>query len=644
MITITLPDGSSREYPASVTGFQVASDISEGLARNALAVTVDGELFDIKRPIGKDASIRIITFDDPEGKEIFWHSSAHILAQAVTELFPDALLTIGPAIDQGFYYDIDHAPFSEKDTERIEERMREIVKRDLETSRREVSKDEALELFSNNEYKRELIEEYGDEQLTVYAQGGFVDLCRGPHIPRTGLVKAVAITKTSGAYWRADEKNKQLQRIYGIAFPKKKLLDEFLEFQKEARERDHRKLGQELDLFSFSDLVGSGLPLFSPKGTIVRDELHRALLEYSKEFGMLPVTIPHIAKIDLYKTSGHAEKFEDELFRVVSHHGVEFVMKPVNCPHHTQIYASQPRSYRDLPLRYMESTMQYRDEKPGEIGGLTRVRAITCDDGHIFCRPDQIKDEARAIATIIRKFYSALGMYGSHWVSLSVRDPQSPESYIGDDEDWLKAESMLQELSDELGLDAKRMEGEAAIYGPKLDFMFKDSLGRERQLSTIQIDFAMPKRFSLTYVDESNSERTPVMIHRAILGSYERFMAILIEHFAGKFPLWLAPEQLVLIPVADRHEDSARSIAKTMRDAGLRVRVDERSESVSYRVRDAQLKKVPYSIVVGDREAEGGAFTPRNRDNVVLEPIEQEAFVGRMVQKVRERDLELDLS
>lgn len=643
MITITLPDGSSREYPDGATGFDVASSISEGLARNALAVMVDDEPYDLNRPIGRSASVRILTFDDPEGKEVFWHSSAHVLAQAVVELYPDAKLTIGPAIEQGFYYDIDHAPFSEEDAARIEERMREIVKRDLQTIREPVSKEQAQELFAGNVYKLELIEEYGDDELSVYRQGEFVDLCRGPHIPRTGLIKALAITKTSGAYWRGDEKNTQLQRIYGVSFPKKKQLDEYLEFQRAARERDHRKLGQELDLFSFSDLVGSGLPLFSPKGTIIRDELHRALLDFSKEFGMLPVTIPHIAKIDLYKTSGHAEKFEDELFRVVSHHGVEFVMKPVNCPHHTQIYASQPRSYRDLPLRYMESTMQYRDEKPGEIGGLSRVRAITCDDGHVFCRPDQIKDEARAIATIIRKFYSVLGMYGSHWVSLSVRDPQSPENYIGDEQDWERAETMLQELSDELGLDAKRMEGEAALYGPKLDFMFRDSLGRERQLSTIQLDFAMPKRFGLTYVDESNAERTPVMIHRAILGSYERFMAILIEHFAGKFPLWLAPEQIVLIPVADRHDESARTIASAMRDAGLRVRLDDRSESVSYRVRDAQLKKIPYSIVIGDREAQGGAFTPRNRENVVLEPIEQDAFLERVASNVSARELGLDL-
>jgi threonyl-tRNA synthetase len=641
MITITLPDGSSRDYPDDATGLDIASSISEGLARNALAISVDGEPFDLNRSIGKDAQVRILTFDDPEGKEIFWHSSAHVLAQAVVELYPDALLTIGPAIDQGFYYDIDHAPFSEEDTARIDERMREIIKRNYETVRESVSKDKARTLFKNNPYKLELIDEYADEELTVYRQGDFVDLCRGPHIPRSGLIKAIAITKTSGAYWRADEHNKQLQRIYGISFPKKKQLDEYFDFQKAARERDHRKLGQELDLFSFSDLVGPGLPLFSPKGTIIRDELHRALLDYSKEFGMLPVTIPHIAKIDLYKLSGHAEKFEDELFRVVSHHGVEFVMKPVNCPHHTQIYASQPRSYRDLPLRYMESTMQYRDEKPGEIAGLSRVRAITCDDGHVFCRPDQIKDEARSIATIIRKFYSALGMYGSHWVSLSVRDPASPQSYIGDEDDWERAEAVLQELSDELGLGAKRMEGEAALYGPKLDFMFRDSLGRERQLSTIQLDFAMPKRFGLTYIDENNTERTPVMIHRAILGSYERFMAILIEHFAGKFPLWLAPEQIVLIPIADRHGEAARSIGATMKDAGLRVRVDDRSESVSYRVRDAQLKRVPYSIVIGDREANGEAITPRNRDNVVLDPIGQSVFIEQIARKIADRDIDL---
>lgn len=643
MITITLPDGSTKEFETTATGHDIALSISEGLARNALAITVDDEAYDLHRPIGRDARVRILTFDDDEGKQVFWHSSAHILAQAVVELFPEAKLTIGPAFDQGFYYDIDHAPFSEEDVKRIEVRMHEIVKRNLASVREEISIEDARELFSDNPYKLELIGEYADSTLTIYRQGDFVDLCRGPHVPRTGMVKALALTKTSGAYWRADENREQLQRIYGISFPKKKLLDEYVEWQEQARARDHRKLGQELDLFSFSDLVGSGLPLFSPKGTIIRTELQNALLDYSEEFGMLPVTIPHIAKIDLYKLSGHADKFEEELFRVQSHHGVEFVMKPVNCPHHTQIYASQPRSYRDLPLRYMESTMQYRDEKPGEIGGLTRVRAITVDDGHIFCRPDQIKQEAKSIAIIIERFYSALGMYGSHWVSLSVRDPEKPDAYIGEDADWQTAESMLQELSDELGLEARRMEGEAAIYGPKLDFMFRDSLGRERQLSTIQIDFAMPKRFSLTYTDEKNEQRTPVMIHRAILGSYERFLAILIEHFAGKFPLWLAPEQVVLIPVADRHHDAARDLARRMRAAKLRIRIDDRSESVSYRVRDAQLKRVPFSIVVGDREAEGGALTPRSRENEVLGEVEQAAFVAKLAKKAADRDVDLAL-
>ena len=642
-ITITLPDGTSKQYPAGTTGLDIAKSISEGLARSALAIELDGEPYDLTRPIERDARVRILTFDDDEGKQVFWHSSAHILAQAVTELYPDAKLTIGPAIDEGFYYDIDHAPFDDADVEKIESKMAEIVKRDLETKREEISLDDAKAMFKDNPYKLEIIDEYDDSQLTIYRQGDFVDLCRGPHIPRTGLVKAIAVTKTSGAYWRADEKREQLQRLYGISFPKKKLLDEWLEWQEEARKRDHRRLGQELDLFSFSELVGSGLPLFSPKGTVIRTQLQNALLDYSEEYGMLPVTIPHIAKIDLYKTSGHADKFSDELFRVQSHHGVEFVMKPVNCPHHTQIYASQPRSYRDLPLRYMESTMQYRDEKPGEIGGLTRVRAITVDDGHIFCRPDQIKNEAKAVAEIIRKFYTALGMYGKHWVSLSVRDPEHPENYIGDDEGWATAESMLAELSDELHLDAKRMEGEAAIYGPKLDFMFRDSLGRERQLSTIQIDFAMPKRFGLTYVGSDNSEQTPVMIHRAILGSYERFLAILIEHFAGKFPLWLAPEQLVLIPVADRHHDAARELYGRMRRAGLRVRVDDRAESVSYRVRDAQLQRVPFSIVVGNREAEGGELTPRSRENEVLEPIAQDAFIERVAEKAADRDVDLAL-
>lgn len=567
------------------------------------------------------------------------HSMAHIMAAAVQDLYPEAKFGVGPVIENGFYYDIDvDNAFNPEDLSKIEKKMKEIIKSNEKFERQEIQLDEAIELFekSDQKYKVELLKdlkthgttvakEIDNEQLgtdnvekvtsvSLYKTGKFLDLCRGPHLENTGLAGSYKLTKVSGAYWRGDEKNAQLQRIYGVAFENDDKLNNYLEQQEEAKKRDHRKLGKELDLFTFSDLVGSGLPLWTPRGTAIRNELQKALLEFSQEYEVEPVAIPHIGKIDLYKTSGHAEKFGNELFQVKGHYQ-DFILKPVNCPHHTQIYASKPRSYRDLPVRYMESTMQYRDEKPGEIAGLTRVRSITVDDGHTFCTVDQIKDEAKSIASIIEKFYTALGMYGDHWVSLSVRDPQNLGDYIGEESGWKKAEELLQQVSDELKLDAKRMEGEAALYGPKLDFMFKDALGNERQLATIQIDFAMPARFGLTYVDKDGEEKTPVMIHRAILGSYERFIAVLIEHFAGNFPTWLAPEQVRLATVndSDKLVEYAANIRKQMKSKGLRVELDSSAESVGKKIREASMQKVPYTLVIGEKELESGKLSPRVR-------------------------------
>ena len=594
------------------------------------------------------------------------HSMAHILAAAVQDLYPEAKFGVGPVIENGFYYDIDvDEPFNPEDLGKIEKKMKEIIKANEKFERQEVELDEAIELFekSGQSYKVELLndlknhgttvaKEIGNEQLgtdnvekvtsvSLYKTGSFLDLCRGPHLENTGQTGIFKLTKVSGAYWRGDEKKAQLQRIYGVAFESEQELNNYLDQLEEAKKRDHRKLGKELDLFTFSDLVGSGLPLWTPRGTAIRNELHKALQEFSQEFEVEQVTIPHIGKIDLYNTSGHAEKFGKELFQVKGHYQ-DFILKPVNCPHHTQIYASKPRSYRDLPIRYMESTMQYRDEKPGEISGLTRVRSITVDDGHTFCTVDQIKDEAKSIAVIIEKFYKALGMYGDHWVSLSVRDPQNLGDYIGEEEGWQKAEELLQQVSDDLKLDAKRMEGEAALYGPKLDFMFKDALGNERQLATIQIDFAMPTRFGLTYTDKDGEEKTPVMIHRAILGSYERFIAVLIEHFAGNFPTWLAPEQVRLATVNDSEKlvDYANQIRKQLKNAGFRVHLDSSAESVGKKIREASVSKVPYTFVIGDKEVESGKLNPRVRADLgdSTDSFELTDLINKLQQEVGNRE------
>ncbi len=583
------------------------------------------------------------THKEPIDLEAMRHSLAHVLAIAVLDMFPEAKLGIGPATSDGFYYDFElPRTLIPEDLPLLEKKMRHVIKQNLKFELESVAPKEAVDRLktAKQPYKVELAEEFAGEgkELTFYHTGDFSDLCRGGHVESTKSIGAFTLTSIAGAYWRGDETRPMLQRIYGVAFATTEELEKYLRQRDEARARDHRKLGKELDLFTFSDLVGAGLPLFTPRGTVLRDELQRSLREISLKYGMQPVAIPHIAKRELYETSGHAAKFGDELLRVESHYG-EFVMKPVNCPHHTQIYASQARSYRDLPLRYMESTAQYRDEKPGEIGGLTRVRAITVDDGHIFCRVDQIKEEASSIAKIIEEFYSNLGLFGDHWVSLSVRDPKTPDAYIGDDADWQQAEQMLAELSDELKLGAKRMEGEAALYGPKLDYMFRDALGNERQLATIQIDFAMPRRFNLTYADSDGTERNPVIIHRAILGSYERFLAILIEHFAGAFPLWLAPEQVRVLPIADRHNNYAQGVVKTLRGSGIRVELDDRAESIGKKIRSAEMMKVPYMLVVGDAEEKSKQVAVRRLGEGDQGAVSLESLSEQLSKKIEEREL-----
>lgn len=589
------------------------------------------------------------------------HSLAHVSAAAVRRLWPDAKFGVGPVVENGYYYDIDLGEgqtISESDFPKIEKQMRAIIKEDQQFEHFTMPIDEAIAWAEENKqpYKLELlndlkragttvakeldVEELGlvadgeskVEDVSFYRNGDFTDLCRGPHVESTGKVGAFKLTKVAGAYWRAKEGNPQMQRLYGVAFPTEQELEDYLKAVEEAKLRDHRLLGKQLDLFTFSDLVGSGLPLFTPRGTLVRKLLRDMLAQVGKKYGGVQVEIPHIAKRGLYETSGHAQKFSEELFEVKSHYDIDFVMKPVNCPHHTQIFASRPRSYKELPISYMETTMQYRDEKPGQIGGLTRVRAITVDDGHIFCTTDQIKDVAIGLCKFIEEFHSALGMYGDHWVSLSVRDYSKPEGYIGDPADWDKAEQMLADLAGEMGLDAKRMEGEAALYGPKLDFMYKDVLGNERQLSTIQLDFATPKRFGLTYVDQNGEDVAPVMMHRAILGSYERFMAIMLEKTAGWLPLWLAPEQVRILTINDAALEYAQKVQDVLNDVVLmeplkyneiRHSIDDRNESLGRKIRDAVELKIPVLIIVGPRDAAANQVSVRVKGEEKALPLEE---------------------
>jgi threonyl-tRNA synthetase len=574
--------------------------------------------------------------------DILRHSVAHVLATAVFEMFPDAKFGMGPSIENGFYYDFDlPRTLIPEDLEILEEKMRNIIKASHKFEKANISITEALKDFkkAKQPWKIELIKDIAKENkqsktVSIYKTGPFVDLCSGPHIDSTGKInaKAFKLTKISGAYWKGDEKNKMLQRIYGVAFATEKELRKYLAMLAEAEKRDHRKLGKELDLFCFSDLVGPGLPLFTPKGTIIIDELQKHVESICRAHGFEKVSTPHLAKINLFEKSGHKQKFGDELFRVQSHHKQDYVLKPVQCPHQTQIYASKIRSYRDLPIRYMESNKQYRDEKPGEISGLSRVIAITVEDGHSFCEISQVKEELKIMVRIIRDFYKALGLWGNHWVSLSVRDPKHPEKYIGDKKDWDLCEKMLQNVSEEMKLGAKKREGEAALYGPKLDFMFRDAVGKEIQIPTVQLDFATPKRFGLTFIDRDGKEKNPVMVHRAILGSYERFLVLLIEHFAGAFPIWLSPVQVEVIPVSEKFEKYGNEILKGLKEKSIRAIMNGADESLGKRIREAQKQKVNYMLIVGEKEMNAKSVAVRDRGKGDLGAMK----IGKFLEKIQD--------
>jgi len=606
-IKITLPDGSSRDYPAGVTGMEIAKSISEGLARNALSIEVNGEIWDLSRPINTPASIRIFTWNDKGGKYAFWHSSAHVMAEALEALYPGVKLGIGPPIENGFYYDVDlgDKAFGEDDLAPVEKKMVELAKLNNTFVRTEVPKKEAIEYFrkKGDEYKLELLEGLADGSITFYKQGNFVDLCRGPHIPSTGLIKAVKLLKVAGAYWRGDEKNKMLTRIYGITFPKQKELDEYLQLLEEAKKRDHRKLGKELELFAFSEKVGLGLPLWLPKGTVLRERLEQFMRKAQVKAGYDPVVTPHIGSKQLYVTSGHYEKYGKDSFQPIHtpEEGEEFLLKPMNCPHHCEIYKVKPRSYKDLPIRLAEFGTVYRYEQSGELHGLTRVRGFTQDDAHIFCRPDQVKEEFIAVIDLVLHVFRSLG-FENYTAQVSLRDPANKEKYMGEDHLWDRAEREIQEAADEKGLVTVAVKGEAAFYGPKLDFMVKDAIGRSWQLGTIQVDYQLPQRFELEYIGSDNQKHQPVMIHRAPFGSLERFVAVLIEHCAGNFPLWLAPDQIAVLPISEKFNDYAQRVIATLKDKDIRGFMDDRDEKIGRKIRDAEVKKVPYMLIVGEKE------------------------------------------
>ncbi len=607
-IKITLPDGSSRSYPAGVTGTAIALSISEGLARMALSIEVNGEIWDLSRPIQQDASVKIFTWNDKGGKYAFWHSSAHLLAEALEALHPSVKFGIGPPIENGFYYDVDlgDKPFGEEDLARVEAKMTELARKNSVFVRKDVSKADALDFFGKkgDPYKVELLQALADGSITFYEQGNFTDLCRGPHIPNTGAIKAIKLLNVAGAYWRGDEKNKMLTRIYGITFPKAKELEEYLHLLEEAKKRDHRKLGKELELFAFSENVGMGLPLWLPKGTVLRERLEQFMRKAQIKAGYDPVVTPHIGAKSLYVTSGHYEKYGKDSFQPIHtpDAGEEFLLKPMNCPHHCEIYKVKPRSYKDLPIRLAEFGTVYRYEQSGELHGLTRVRGFTQDDAHIFCRPDQVKEEFIKVIDLVLHVFNSLG-FENYTAQVSLRDPADKKKYIGEDELWDRAEREIQEAADERGLKTVAVKGEAAFYGPKLDFMVKDALGRSWQLGTIQVDYQLPQRFELEYIGSDNMKHQPVMIHRAPFGSLERFIAVLIEHCAGNFPVWLSPDQVAVLPISERFNDYGEKVIQELKNQDIRGFLDNRDEKIGRKIRDAEVKKVPYMLIVGEKEA-----------------------------------------
>lgn len=641
MINITLPDNSVRQYPEGITGLEIAQSISEGLARKVLSVKVDDEVWDATRPITRDARIKLLTWDDEEGKATMWHSSAHLMAEAIESLYPGVKFGIGPDIENGFYYDIDFGDYqiSSEDFPRIEEKMLEFARQKQAFKRREVSKAEALEYFTRkgDEYKIELINELEDGTITFYESGQFTDLCRGPHLPDTSPIKAVKLLATAGAYWRGDENRKMLTRIYGITFPKAEMLKEYLTLLEEAKKRDHRKIGKELDLFHFSQKVGNGLPLWTPRGAMLRERLTDFLKRELYRRGYVLVASPHIGNVNLYKTSGHYEKYGADSFRPITtpEPGEEFMLKPMNCPHHCEIYNRKPVSYKELPLRYAEFGTVYRYEQSGVLHGLTRVRGFTQDDAHIFCRPDQLKEEFLGVIDLVLFLFKAFD-FKEFIAQVSLRDPNNKTKYIGSEENWEKAEQAIIEAANEKNLNPVLVPGEAAFYGPKLDFIVKDAIGRKWQLSTIQVDYNLPERFELEYIGADNQKHRPVMIHRAIFGSIERFVAVMIEHTAGKFPVWLAPTQAMILPVSEKYQEYAEKVLTLLKNSDIRALIDDRNEKIGRKIRDAELQRIPFMLVVGEKEQNEETVSVRRQGQGDLGSFTVADFIASVEKEIRE--------
>ena len=640
MINIKFPDGSVRQYESGVTPLQVAESISSGLARQVLASSINDMEWDISRPICSDGEIKLFKWDDPEGKHAFWHTSAHLLAEALQELYPGVQFGIGPAIENGFYYDIDPGEneITQADFPKIEKKMAELVAKKEEVRRADISKADALKFFGDTgqNYKIELINDLQDGTISTYTQGNFTDLCRGPHIPTTAPIKAVKVLSLAGAYWRGDETRKQMLRVYAISFPKKSMLDEYLVLLEEAKKRDHRKIGKEMELFAFSQRVGQGLPLWLPKGAALRNRLQDYLAKIQKKYGYEQVITPHIGAKNLYVTSGHYAKYGKDSFQPIHtpEEGEEYMLKPMNCPHHCEIYRTAPRSYKDLPLRFAEFGTVYRYEQSGELHGLTRVRSFTQDDAHLFCTPEQLKQEFLSVMDIINHI---LGVFGFEYeAQISLRDPNNKEKYVGSDENWERAERAIVEACEEKGLPAKQVEGEAAFYGPKLDFMVKDALGRRWQLGTIQVDYNLPERFELEYTGSDNAKHRPIMIHRAPFGSLERFVAVLLEHTAGKLPLWLAPDQVVVLPISEKFNDYAKHVADILNEADVRTIIDDRNEKIGKKIRDNELKRIPYLLIVGEKEAANEEVSVRKQGGIDKGSEKITTFAAEITREVNE--------
>ena len=639
MIKITLPDGSIREYEAGVNAHQIALSISEGLARNVLAAEVNGKIVDSSLSITEDAKVKLLTWNDTDGKSTFWHSSAHLLAEALEALYPGTKFGIGPAIETGFYYDVDFGDrdFSSDDFKKIEDKFLELARNKVEFKKEAVSKADAIKYFEEkgDEYKLDLIKDLEDGKITFYTQGNFTDLCRGPHIPNTSFIKAVKLTNVAGAYWRGDESRKQLTRIYGVTFPKQSELTEYLHMIEEAKKRDHRKLGKELELFTFSEKVGMGLPLWLPKGTALRERLVNFLAKAQQKSGYEQVITPHIGHKNLYVTSGHYDKYGADSFQPIKtpQEGEEFFLKPMNCPHHCEIYKFKPRSYKDLPVRLAEFGTVYRYEQSGELHGLTRVRGFTQDDAHLFCRPDQVKEEFKKVIDLVLYVFKALG-FENYTAQVSLRDPENKSKYIGSDENWNLAETAIIEAAAEKGLNTVVETGEAAFYGPKLDFMVKDALGRKWQLGTIQVDYNLPERFELEYTGSDNQKHRPVMIHRAPFGSLERFVAVLIEHCAGNFPLWLTPEQFIVLPISEKYEEYGKNVLESLNNSDICGLIDFRDEKIGRKIRDAEVKKIPFMLIIGEKEAQDGTVSVRKHGEGDIGVMSIEEFSNHLQKEI----------